>query len=300
MHVLLILSQPLLASPLFVAQDFPESILQDANKDEPRVEQDGDNTKTEDSEDAVNGKQDHVDAFPTIVKEPNLRRPFLLGTNIRVRQLFLPDSALDSYVYDNDMEGALDFKRPSIGLTATGVEVVFDTNPHNWIVWTEYIGSQIDEGYWDDIELGETVDHDDGHWVRPDNLRALFFGGNYAFELPITPKSRNVWLSLDMGAGLGVGYIFGGLTYWQPGSLNAEGTCDRSSPAYVRRSTCANEPDGEYFTDGVGQFDELPRFFPMVDVTLSLKLSFANQATIRLDGGLHDLPYYGLAAGGVF
>ena len=35
----------------------------------------------------------------------------------------------------------------------------------------------------------------------------------------------------------------------------------------------------------------------MVDVT-SL-LSFANQATIRLDG-LHDLPYYGLAAGGVF
>ena len=106
MHILLILSQPLLASPFIANQSLPRTIVQETEKEEPGADQSGDEEKAEESPMIEEPKI--VDEFATIANEPNLRRPFLLGTNIRVRQLFLPDSALDSYVYDNDMEGALD------------------------------------------------------------------------------------------------------------------------------------------------------------------------------------------------
>ena len=81
------------------------------------------------------------------------------------------------------------------------------------------------------------------------------------------------------------------LTYWRPGSTVADtdNPCETSSPSYVRHSIC--EPDG---------VKDFPRILPMLDITMSAKVNFADRAHIRIDGGFHDMIYYGAAMGGVF
>ena len=221
--------------------------------------------------------------------ETEYKRPYLMESNVRVRNLFLPDSILDTWFYDSDTLGAYPEDRPDIQAYTVGLEYVFNKDSNNWIIWAEYMGSGLEEGYWDDVETGETVDHDDGDWVRPDNFEAWWTGFNYAKDFAITPKSNSVWLSMQTGAGLGLGFVSGELTYWTAGSV-ASSDCETASPAYVRRNSC--EPDGVK--------DEVPRILPMIDVSLSARVNFADRAHIRFDGGLHNLFYYGVALGGIF
>lgn len=220
-------------------------------------------------------------------------RSYMMETNVRVRTLFLPDSILDTWFYDKDTVGAYQEDRPDIRAYTIGVEYVFNQQPGAWVIWAEYMGSGLMEGYWDDIETGETANHDDGDWVRPDNFSAWWAGVNYAYDIPLTPDSNSVWLSLGLGGGLGAGYITGDLTYWKPGSSAEVGSdgevCAAGSPAYVRKNLCEH--------DGIKEF---PRFLPMIDITFSPKINFANRAHIRFDAGFHDLLYYGAAVGGIF
>lgn len=223
------------------------------------------------------------------------KRSFMMETNTRFRTLFLPDRLLDTWFYDSDAVGAYPEDRPDIRAYTVGFEYVFDRQPGAWVLWAEYMGSGLEEGYWDDVETGETVDHDDGDWVRPDNFSAWWGGFNYAYDFALTPRDKSVWLGLGLGGGLGAGYVTGDLTYWHPGSVSAAlqadpaNSCEPGSPAYVRHSIC--EPDGT---------KEFPRFLPVVDITMSAKLNFANRAHIRVDGGFHNLLYYGAAVGGIF
>jgi hypothetical protein len=221
-----------------------------------------------------------------------LDRPFRMETNVRFRQLMLPDSLMDTWFYDSDTEGAYPEDRPDIRAYVVGVEYVFNQRPGHWIIWGEYIGSMLEEGYWDDVDTGTTVDHDDGDWVRPDNFSGWFLGANYAYEFPVTPQANDVWLSILMGGGLGVGYLSGELSYWRPGSsiADSDSPCEPASPSYVRHSICS-EPDG---------VKDFPRILPMLDITLSAKVNFAERAHIRIDGGLHDMIYYGISTGASF
>lgn len=231
--------------------------------------------------------------LPQAPIEAEYSRQYLMETNVRVRNLFLPDKLLDTWFYDSDTPGAYTEDRPDIRAYTIGLEYVFareDTG--NWLIWAEYMGSGLSEGYWDDIEKGETVDHDDGDWVRPDNFSGWWAGFDYMGEWDITPASNSVWLSFLAGGGLGAGYITGDLTYWTPGSTAATGSpddCLPVSPAYIRHSEC--DPDGT---------KEFPRFLPMLDITLATKVNFSDRAHIRFDAGIHDMFFYGAALGGIF
>ena len=112
---------------------------------------------------------------------------------------------------------------------------------------------------------------------------------NFGYNFAITPKENDIWLSLVTGGGLGAGFTTGTLTFWSPGT--SDDSCYPGAPAYIRKDNC--DPDGTKV--------EVPPVIPMLDLTFSLKLNFADRANLRIDGGLHDLiPYYGIAAGGVY
>ena len=215
-------------------------------------------------------------------------RDYTMELNLRARQLLVPNRILDTWFYNSDTVGAYPEPRPSISAQVFGLEYAFTNDQRSWIIWGEYMASGLEEGYWDDVDTGETIDHDDGDWVRPDNFSGWWGGFNYNYIVPMTPVDKPVHLDFVAGGGAGVGYVTGDLTYWRPGTA-IETDCEPAAPAYVRRNVCPS--------DGVKEF---PRFLPMIDVTLGLQLNFADRAHIRLEGGLHDMLFYGISGGGRF
>ena len=64
------------------------------------------------------------------------------GVNMRTRYLMVPD-LLDVWFYDNDDPGANSFKRPKIRAYTLGFEYVIKPRPMNWIIYVEYLGSEL-------------------------------------------------------------------------------------------------------------------------------------------------------------
>jgi hypothetical protein len=225
---------------------------------------------------------------PASTKPPPRDRVALMEANLRYRYMSVPDSVMDIWFFDSDDEGANDFDRPAVRMYAVGVEYVLKPRPSNWIFYYEYIGSLMEEGYWDDVE--EPPEHDDGDWVNPERLGVHVLGVNYAHEIEVTPSDRDVWLSMLFGAGLGVGVVVGELEQWHPGGNEGiDNQCRRQSPSYDRKDA---SPD-----DGAKR---IPGLIPVLDLSGSFRLNFADRANVRLDFGLHDMFYIGTAAGGVF
>ena len=220
-------------------------------------------------------------------------RSFFIETGFRYRSIMLPDSLLDSAFYDFDDEGAYPQKRPVVGGQLMGFELSIKREYSSWQFYAEYVFSTMGAGYWDD-NLDAIPDHEDGHWLRPDNLSAWFGGVNFNYEFPITPQARSLWLSIVTGGGLGAGMAQGDITYWVPGSVAETDTeCYPNAPAYIRKDSCA--PDGSK----VGEYSLWP-FVPMVDLTLSLKVNFAKEPCFGLMVVFIHSPIMVLQQGGFF
>jgi hypothetical protein len=215
-------------------------------------------------------------------------RTMPMEVNFRGRYMAVPDGILDIWFFDSDDEGANPYDRPNARMYALGVEYVLKPRPANWIFYYEYIGSSIDEGYWDDVE--EPPQHDDGDWVKPQDLGIHATGFNYAHEVDATDPGRDVWLSFLFGAGLGVGFVTGEMETWHPGGNEGVSSgCGLEDPSYLRKDNCPADEN-----------KRIPRVLPIVDLTASARINFAERATLRLDMGIHDMLYVGGAVGGVF
>ena len=142
-------------------------------------------------------------------------RDYTMELNLRARQLLVPNRILDTWFYNSDTVGAYPEPRPSISAQVFGLEYAFTNEQRSWIIWGEYMASGLEEGYWDDVDTGETIDHDDGDWVRPDNFSGWWGGFSHNYIVPITPVDKPVHLDFIAGGGAGVGYITGDLTYWR-------------------------------------------------------------------------------------
>lgn len=215
-------------------------------------------------------------------------RDALMEVNLRYRHMSVPDAIIDIWFFDEDDAGANPYARPNVRMYALGVEYVLKPRPANWIFYYEYIGSSMEEGYWDDVE--EPAQHDDGDWIQPDRLGVHAVGFNYAHEVDATDPTRDVWLSFLFGAGLGAGLVTGDLVTWHPGGNDSvDSGCRLEDPAYLRKDTCPAD-----------DVKRIPRVLPIVDLTASARLNFAERANVRLDVGIHDMLYIGTAVGGVF
>ena len=219
---------------------------------------------------------------------PSHDRVALMEVNFRYRRLSVPDSILDIWYFDEDDDGANPFERPRAHAQAMGLEYVIKPGSSNWILYYEYAQGLMDAGYWDDVE--EPASHDDGDWVEPVGLGMHVLGSNYAHEVTLTSAENSVWLSMLFGAGLGVSFITGELRTWHPGAStgNTSG-CAPTSPAYDRVDLCESD-----------DVKRIPGVLPMVDISASARINFANRGNIRIDGGLHTMLYWGVAGGVVF
>ncbi len=229
------------------------------------------------------------------VEAPERTRPFLMEVNFRSRWLTVPDSLVDIAFFDQESSGVLAAHpdRPKVGAWSAGLEWVVKSRSANGIVYFEYAGSLVDEGYWDDA-LEDTPDYADGEYLVPDRLGFVALGADYAHEVHATD-----WLSFLAGGGLGVLRITGRMIRWRPGSVeNPESSL---GDPYCTQGDLQNwkAPAYERYAAGCGDDGEksLPRVLPLVDLNLGVRFHVADRANLRLEGGLHDMFYLGMAAG---
>lgn len=212
---------------------------------------------------------------------------------LRYRYGWIPSGIIDIWYFDDDDEGALDFERPKISANTFGLEygLALDAGGGpSFLFWIERMPFKFDEGYWDDKE--SPPDHGDGDWLRPEKGVGLWtFGASYLHELPISSNDKPVWVSFHIGGGIGLGIGTGSITRWHPGFHDevSDPNCLPEALAVDRFATC--EDDGSV---------DIPKVVPIIDLTLGPKVHLTEHAMVRIDLGIHDVPYGGIAAGGVF
>ena len=221
-------------------------------------------------------------------KKESKRLPMEL--NLRGRYLTVPNGLLDGFFSSNT------YDRPTVSAYAVGLEWVLKPNNTNWILYYEYMGNTTPEGYWDDID--DPVDETDGIWLRPSGLGLHALGFNVANEIRISDQSKPVWVSFLVGGGIGAGLLVGSIDRWHHGTYDlAEDnlSCITSSlglslvaPAYERQDFCSESPDASGLP--------IPAI-PILDFSLGFRLHIQDKANVRLDFGIHNLPYIGLTAG---
>jgi hypothetical protein len=217
-------------------------------------------------------------------------RSYLLQVNGRGRYLWAPKSVLDLASNAHDEAGDTVPARPGIAAYAMGAELVVDDGSDNGIFYVEYIAALIEEGYWDDIDNPQ--DPLDGSWIRPEGFGLVVAGADYAREVPVAP-----WLSFLFGGGLGVAVTTGQLTEWEPGEDPNNGASDNTDPACGVAPTPAYERQEYCPDDGALR---IPPVLPMVDVNVAARFNFSDRASLRVEGGLHNLLYVGGALGITF
>ena len=200
----------------------------------------------------------------------------------RYRYVALPSGVLNPWYFPSD-ETRL--ARPSIQGHVVGAEFEVDRPTHQrFTVWAEGWILDFPAGYWDDVE--DPADHFDGDWLDAQGLGMLALGGNYGQEWAVTHDDRPTWLGFGVSMGLGIGFAWGTFDQWKPGPATEPlTTCEPDQPADVRKDLC--EPD---------ETPSPPTVLPVLDLTLAWRLHIAERGLVRLEGGLHDVPYGGIAA----
>ena len=223
-----------------------------------------------------------------------VKRAYLMEVNLRTRYLSAPDPIVDIWFFDEGDSPGVHPDRPKLHGATVGLEWVVKKDQNNGVFYFEYAGSLLNEGYWDDRE--DDPIYTDGDYIVPDGFGFISLGGTYLWE-----HKANAWVSFLAGGGLGFAITTGELTRWVAGP-NATGdpqcTQDedevlvdpRNAPAYERyEAGCGS--------DGAMKF---PGLLPVVNGTLGVRFDFAQRANVRLEAGVHNLFYVGMASGIVF
>jgi hypothetical protein len=214
-------------------------------------------------------------------------RTNIMEVGFRTRYMSIPNGILDPFVFAHDDDEFPD--RPTIKGLAFGLEYVLRNEHANGIFYTEYMMSRIGEGYWDDVE--DPPDYNDGSWLQPQRLGMVVLGADGAYEIYAKP-----WWSFVFGGGLGLGIVTGKMIEWEPGEPldgteqdNSEPDCGRTDASFIRKDNCAD--DGAL---------HIPAVLPIIDINIGTRFHISDRATIRLEGGLHDMFYGGMSVGVVF
>lgn len=216
---------------------------------------------------------------------PSNERSTNMEVGLRLRSMSIPNSLVDIWFFNDSADGwAYTAPRPSIVATAYGLEAAFKTEGAMGVFYFDYIDSNLVEGYWDDQD--EPPDHLDGDYLKPSkNLGLAAIGADYYQEIAIVKSAKtNGVFGLDfvVGGGLGIAVLTGEIEQWQ--------STETGSPGYDRYL------DGD-ISDGA---KKIPKVLPLLDVNAGLRLSFGDRASIRFEGGLHSMVYWGATTSVMF
>ncbi len=216
---------------------------------------------------------------PAAVQDTRRRYELML----RSRYLSVPRGLMDLFLMDTGDTGwpLGETRRPPVLAYTIGLEfAVLQKRNTSLGVYVEYIGSLLEEGYWDDHD--NPVDGRDGDWLRPNKgFGGLAVAFNAFYDAPIVDGSqtRNQFdLWFYVGGGIGIVGIVGTMDQWELDPVSG-------TPAYLKAQR-GDEPDG---TLKLGS-----PVWPMVDFEMGFKMLIAEHVVLKLGGGLHD----GLQVGG--
>ena len=223
--------------------------------------------------------------FENIAPERGDTRAWVYELGFRARRLSVPRSVLSGRYFDASAPNwAYIEDRPAVAGQALGLEVVIRGERSNGFFFAEFADSTMRGGYWDSIE--DPADHLNGEYLQPSESFGLaILGADYAHEIPLLDQGKTggaFGLSFLVGGGLGVGVVTGKIERWLAD--------DEGNPAYKRFL------DGEIPDDPA----KIPPVLPIVDVLAALRMNFGDRASVRLEGGLHTIVFYGMSAGVVF
>ena len=213
-------------------------------------------------------------------------RPITFQVGFRVRRIQLPGAVLNGPFGHPGQDGwpLGDDKRPEIGFMSYGAELAISGREgrKSALIWFSYWDSTMREGYWDDIE--DPYDPLDGHWIRPsNNYGYASVGASYAHSAPLVKSgSTNGVFELGFHSAIGLGVIV------QTGTLERWEQANDGTPAYLLAT------NGEPANHGEA---EVPKILPVLDATIGFEMVFVDRVVLRLEGGLHNVFTYGLAAG---
>ena len=226
---------------------------------------------------------------------PERTRDFLMEINFRGRYMALPDGFLDIWYFDEGDEGVT-WDRPKIRAWGVGLEwwAKWDSGG-GFTVFFDYMGHMINEGYWDDVE--EPANHGDGEYLVPSRLGIIDFGIGGGYEAKITP-----WMGFMFWGGGGPLFLTGEFTHWVHGSNvedDADPMCHEGDGLL---SDPGNAPAYERYSHGCGDdgAKRIPSVLAVVDLVAAIRFDFNQRASLRIEGGLHDMPFVGLSTGVVF
>ena len=74
-----------------------------------------------------------------------VKRPMKMELGFRGRYMFVPDSVMDIWYFNSDDPGANPYDRPKVRAYTVGVELILKPQPTNWILYVEYIGSNVQD-----------------------------------------------------------------------------------------------------------------------------------------------------------
>lgn len=226
-----------------------------------------------------------VDPAPTTDAPETDGRKFQMEVGFRGRMVSVPGGVLDIW-YENE---TADFwplpgdRRPRIKGYAGGLEFLVKGDTANSIFYVEYIKSLMKAGYWDDRDGNDNPLT--GEYLEPsDSLGLITLGANYAYEAKVVHPDRTHkrfgW-SLLVGGGLGVAFRTGSINRWVQGP--------DGEPAYKRYQSGLPSDDQKANVP--------PAVLPMVDINGGMRFTFGDRLSLRFEGGLHTMVYYGTSVG---
>ncbi len=216
-----------------------------------------------------------------------------LGANVRYRYMIAPRGIVNSFYADTkDWTGEYaSLRRPGISVHVIGLEFAVEPMPANFQFYAEYWKVNMDEGYWDDRDDG-VQEQEDGDWMAPSGLGMVALGANFGHEFEVTDSAKDVWVGFRLGGGLGLGIPTGSIDQWHPGaSFSTEPTnnCEPDLHAIDRHDVCPADTTLN-----------LPPVLPVLDLDLAWRFHFNDTGILRIDAGIHDLLFFGVAGGAVF
>lgn len=214
-----------------------------------------------------------------------------IGVNVRYRNMFVPRNIIDIWYFDESEPGARsELPRTNIGADVFGLELALEPAPASFLFYAEYWKVRMEGSYWDDRE--DPPNHNDGDWLTPEKLGIVALGADFGHEMPLSSETKPFWLGLRLGGGLGLAIPTGRIDQWHIGrdfSTESTNACMPQGAAWERKDQC--DPDEQL---------GLPPVAPVLDLDFALRLHLGESGLLRIDTGLHNMVYFGVAGGAVF
>jgi hypothetical protein len=181
---------------------------------------------------------------------------------VRYRFLNAPENIASWWLHGPEDNPDLP-ERPHIAATGVGLDYHIQKGVNGGVFYVEWLKVLVTEGYFDDRE--EPPDYYDGDYLVPERFGGFNIGANYMAHFRVV-ETEGFALEPVFGIGLGVAILTGEVPKWE-GHTDADG------------------------------YLEIPPVLPLIDVVFGLRFLIQDHYAIRLEGGIHTLPYLGATLG---